>query len=667
MGMRAGPRSGHGKDDPDAAFKKTGTRARLALVSSPWPFFDRPSIQLGSLKGFLKKVLPDVAVDTYHLYLKIAQILGYDLYQGISTRLWVAECPYAALLYPHRIETVHRFWRRKTREDSRLSSIDFITLCDKIRTVSGSLLEKTSWDRYDLVGFSICLDQLSSSLYFIREIKKRAPHVPIVAGGSSCAGEMGKSLLQVVPEVDYVIQGEGEIPLSKLIRFMTGHRHSASHSSSITGTPAEKASLNSHSNVPDLPGGAHLKGSWPDIPGLMSGNPKRGRANSQQIRDLDELPIPDYTDYFCDLTSLDPDHRFLPRLPMEISRGCWWRKRSHEPNEKGCAFCNLNLQWEGYRRKSADRVISEIDALVKRHQVLNISFMDNLLPARGLETLFSGIEHLGVDLKLFSEIRADTSHQVLRKMAAAGMREVQVGVEALSTRLLKKLNKGTTAMDNLEIMKHCEHPDMPDLTGNLILEFPSSDSEDVAETLRNLDFAFPFRPLKGIPLWLGYGSTVWRHPDRYGMRLTGNHRNYGYLFPEAIRQKICFMMQGYHGGVRYQHRLWAPVREKITQWHAFYDDVHKKAGFCPVLWYQDGKDFLIIHQRRLNMADMTHRLKGSSRGIYRFCARQRALAEIVARFPRFGEDQITAFLRMMVGKRLMFKEKDRFLSLAIRR
>ncbi|MDZ7698546.1 MAG: hypothetical protein U5R49_17010 [Deltaproteobacteria bacterium] len=161
--------------------------------------------------------------------------------------------------------------------------------------------------------------------------------------------------------------------------------------------------------------------------------------------------------------------------------------------------------------------------------------------------------------------------------------------------------------------------------------------------LRNLDFAFPFRPLKGIPLWLGYGSTVWRHPGRYGIRLTGNHRNYGYLFPEAIRQKICFMMQGYHGGVRYQHRLWSPVREKINQWRTFYAEIHKRPGFCPVLWYQDGKDFLIIHQRRLNKADMTHRLKGSSRGIYRFCDTQRSLSEIVNRFPHSAKTRSPRF------------------------
>ena len=34
-------------------------------------------------------------------------------------------------------------------------------------------------------------------------------------------------------------------------------------------------------------------------------------------------------------------------------------------------------------------------------------------------------------------------------------------------------------------------------------------------------------------------------------------------------------------------------------------------------------------------------------------------------FPAFAEDKILAFLKMMVGKKLMFQERDRYLSLAI--
>jgi hypothetical protein len=41
------------------------------------------------------------------------------------------------------------------------------------------------------------------------------------------------------------------------------------------------------------------------------------------------------------------------------------------------------------------------------------------------------------------------------------------------------------------------------------------------------------------------------------------------------------------------------------------------------------------------------------------------MREILARFPGFGEDKVGPFLRMMVEKRLMFNEKERYLSLAV--
>ncbi len=600
---------------------------RIALVSAPWPLFDRPSIQLGSLKAFVEKGLPDIRVHTLHAYLKIAQAIGYPLYHVISERSWIAECPYAALLYPDRMKTVSQYWNRRGRSHPRLKSTDFVDLCGRIQAASLAIADAEPWDSSLLVGFSISLAQLTSSLYFIREIKRRAPRVPIVAGGSACAGALGESLVNGVPEIDYVIRGEGELPLLQLTE-------------SLRACPEAAQPL--------------------DIPGLIQKGSAPGRETCQQVRDLNELPIPDYSDYFREMTSSGPRYAFMPKLSMEMSRGCWWNKGG-----TGCAFCNLNLQWQGYRSKSPDRTVREIEALVTRHQVLSVSFMDNLLPASGLEAFFHDIRGLGLDLRLFSEIRAKTPRSVLEAMAAAGMQEVQVGIEALSSCLLKRLNKGTTAMDNFEIMKRCESPYFPDLTANLILGFPSSDSQDVAETLENLPFAFPFRPLKGVDLWLGYGSALWRDPQRYGIRLRGNHPDYGHLFPREALAKLRFMMQGYQGGLRHQRRIWAPVRKKLAEWHDVYSRMHEKPGFDPIISYRDGGTFLIIRERRLNDEPMTHRLKGTSRSIYLFCDTQRSMGEILSRFPQVGEDRMTSFLRMMVEKRLMFTEGERYLSLAV--
>ena len=401
------------------------------------------------------------------------------------------------------------------------------------------------------------------------------------------------------------------------------------------------------------------------IPGLISRHEDPPDREISQVSDLDELPVPEYDDYFDQVRSLGSDKAFLPKIPMEISRGCWWRKSIGPGSTSGCAFCNLNLQWQGYRAKSNNKIIKELETLTDQYQVLSVFFMDNLLPAKGLEKLFRRIQEIGKDLRLFCEIRATTQREVLAAMGAAGMREVQVGVESLSTSLLRKLNKGTTAMDNLEIMKNCETPGLPDLTGNLILAFPSSDEQDVTETLANLEFAFPFRPLKGISFWLGYGSSVWQMPGAYGIKRVRNHPFYAHLFPTEVLQRLKLIIQGHQGGVRYQHRLWQPVREKIEAWRTSYLELHKDPGCDPVLSFQDGRDFMIIRERRPGNHDMTHRLKDTSRKIYLFCQTQQSKSQILSQFPGFGEEKVRTFLSMMVEKRLMFNEGERYLSLAV--
>lgn len=62
---------------------------------------------------------------------------------------------------------------------------------------------------------------------------------------------------------------------------------------------------------------------------------------------------------------------------------------------------------------------------------------------------------------------------------------------------------------------------------------------------------------------------------------------------------------------------------------------------------------------------MNHRLAGTSRKIYLFCSHPRSLVEILETFPSVGADQVRSFLAMMVDKKLMFSEDQRFLSLAI--
>ncbi len=601
------------------------------MVSTPWSLFGRPSIQLGVLKACLAESIPDVPVETRPLYLRVAQRVGYPIYRAISGKTWLAESVYAALLYPDLKDRAESLFHKESRGEKSLRGLRFHELCGEIEEVSAELIHSEDWGEVGLVGFSACLCQLTSSLYFIRKIKRDVPQLPVVLGGSLLIPKSVDGFFRCFPEVDYVIHGEGEIPLTQLVRAL---KAGAGRSESL--------------NIPGV-----VCGSRPNAPDL---------GEFVQAEGLDQFPAPDYDDYFAVLRSFPASARFFPTLPVEGSRGCWWRRKNQALGQ-GCAFCNLNLQWNGYRSKGVQRFVSEIDRLTDRHQLLSVSVVDNVLPAKQSREIFSSLSDLDKDLGIFCETRANTPQELFRKMAEAGVKEVQIGIESLSSSLLGKMNKGTTAVRNLEAMKWCEEYGIEN-NSNLMVHFPGSEVEDVEDTLRALDFAVPFKPLRIVQFTLGFGSAVWCDPERFGIRSVGNHPNYRWLFPKEVFRSVCFITQGYRGDLGLQKRIWRPVKEKVAAWGKDYERARRENGGRSCLSYRDGGTFLIIRRKRAGEEPVLHRLTGKSREVYLLCRNSRSLKRILTT-TSLAEDRLLPFLRMMVDKRLMFEEGGRYLSLAV--
>ena len=611
---------------------KESRRKQIVLVSTPWPLFNRPSIQLGVLKAYLTTKHPGLEVRAHHFYLQLADAIGYGVYQNISERTWLAESVYAALLHPERAAAIEALFCRKATGRPMLKDLDFKAMIAKVEAVSQEFIAAVSWERVLLAGFSLCLCQLTAVLFFIKRIKALNPDLPVVVGGSMFTGDSLPRLLRAFPEIDFAVNGEGERPLSLLVGRLTR----------VAGP-----------RVLPPPGVIDRKIAAREEP-----------VPRNQLKALSSLPIPDFTDYFTLLKSLSPDNSFFPTLPAEMSRGCWWRRPAVGKTFSGCAFCNLNRQWKGYRAKKPQQVVREVDILTTRYRCLSVAFVDNLLPRTSSGEIFQKLAGLKKDLHFFCEIRADTPREWLERMKRAGVAELQIGIEALSTRLLVKLNKGITAIENLAVMKTCEELGLVNAS-NLILHFPGSDQEDVDETLHNLEFAQPYYPIQCVRFWLGLGSPVWSNPVNFGLRSINNHPNWATLFPPEVFTMVRFPLQSYRGDRTVQQKLWRPVQAKVKHWKRAYTELHQGSFYKPILGYYDGGEFLVIRQRRFRADTLTHRLVGSSRKIYLFCNQPRALAEIQARFPKITTDQLLDFLHMMVGKKLMFDENRRFLSLAV--
>ncbi len=594
---------------------------RLGLLSLPWALFNRPSAQLGVLKAYLENAgAGNLAVTSLHPFLGLAKALGPGLYHEISQQVWLCEGLYAGLLFPEQRPHLGPFLTRRLKALPQGKGHSLDGLWAKVEAHFAGWLAATDWQAFDLLGFSVCFNQLLSSLHAAREIKKMHPALPIVFGGSSCVAGMGASLLAAFPWLDYVVHGEGELPLAALCQALAG-----------------KAPL---------------------PPQVL----RQGQAGKMavpavcQIKNLDRLPPPDYGDYFRELKSVFAGEPFVPEIPVEFSRGCWWGK---------CTFCNLNLQWQGYRGKSAVRMREEVETLAERHGCLDFSFTDNVLPLKEAERFFPALAAAGKDFRFFAEIRVTQRGRSLAAFRQGGLVTVQAGIEALSQSLLDRLRKGATVIENLALMKEAVGLGIR-LDGNLITEFPLSGEEEVEQTLECLDFVLPFTPLATAAFFLGHGCEVAEKPDEYGIRAIVQHRHNRRLFPAPVLKKLTLLLNDYCGDRVRQRRLWLPVVRKVAAWRRFHAARKTPAHLVPPLSFRDGGTFLLIRQELPGRPTLHHRLRGSSRSIYLACGEIRELAELEGRFPRIGREQLLKFLGELAVKRLLFVQGTRYLALAVR-
>ncbi len=294
---------------------------QVLLLSMPWAPFNRPSIQLGALKGYLDRQFADLRVQSRHPSLTAAAAIGTDRYRRISENTWAGEALYSGLLFPELRDAARRLFRRELPD---LGVATYDALLPVLDAHLDTCLDQLPVADCQLVGFSVCFSQLSASLLAASRLKERQPEVRVVFGGSVITPELARSLPEAFPAVDECITGEGERPLARLIASLGGD------------TPFRASGIDAAE------------------PQVAAPEPAPEPAT---IADLDTLPLPDYTDYFAELAVSQLN--FIPHLPVEFSRGCWWNR---------CAFCNLNLQWQGYRHKSADRMLTEIRTLTGRHR-----------------------------------------------------------------------------------------------------------------------------------------------------------------------------------------------------------------------------------------------------------------------------------------------------------
>ena len=473
------------------------------LIAMPFAIAVGPSIGLSLLKAGLAR--RGIGAEIRYFNITFARRIDDALHNWIAARQMrlLGEWVFAPSLRGPVTRDVERaFWADALHGICGDGSEENIA---ELKEKTGSLQQQAEqfidemaasvdWTRYRIVGFSSTYQQDLASLALACRIKQASPETIIVFGGAHCEAEMGAARLRNFPFIDYVFSGAADATFPSFVE------------SILAGTPLE------------LDAGFIRRHP-------VSGEVVQPSSWVSPVPDLDDLPYPNYDDYFDQVGVREDGMQF--GIPFETSRGCWWGEKAH------CTFCGLNGMTMPFQRKSPQRVLDEIawlsdrycgpiDAMVDVSNILDMGYFDNVMPE---------LARLKNKPNLFFETKSNLSPEQVRALARAGVRKIQPGIESLSTPVLKLMRKGCTMLQNIQLLKSCAGVGI-EPTWNLIYGFPGEDPE----SYREMEQLIPLVSHLPEPTSLGQVrldrfSPYFRDPASLGMVNVQPNRLYGNLYP----------------------------------------------------------------------------------------------------------------------------------------
>ncbi|MCP4220869.1 MAG: RiPP maturation radical SAM protein 1, partial [bacterium] len=268
-----------------------GSSVQVCLVAVPYFSLRKPSIALGLLKSSLTRA--SITSEVIYSNLKFAEAVGFDIYNFIDSLSfedllgeWIfSEKAFSAeLLSQYKIDSGRylKLAEQVIGSDYGRATINNIlngkTFADyfyNLRRHASRFIDREA-ERIlaknpRIVGCSSTFQEHCASLALLRRIKQLAPHVITILGGGNCEDTLGMVTHKRFLWVDYVVSGEAETLLPELC-----------------GKIFEKGR---QIPLPEMP---------PGVLGPAHRSSNTGRKNPavSYISQLDQLPVPDYDDYF---------------------------------------------------------------------------------------------------------------------------------------------------------------------------------------------------------------------------------------------------------------------------------------------------------------------------------------------------------------------------------
>lgn len=605
----------------------------VALVTMPFVSASSPSIQIGLLKPIAES--HGFPTETFHLNLELSHQIGEERYEqlcqfrGPLIGDWLfsvaafgpdAPDPDGALVDELSAELPRgmvpdagdRGWLRDLRDDDVPRYLErMLTLVD--------------WSRFAVVGFTSTFQQNAASFALAAAIKRRWPQVTTLFGGANFEGEMGRELVRSVDAVDLAVSGEADVAFGRLLVALAEG-----------GDPT----------------------SVPGVLARQDGDVVAGPPPPPFDR-LDELPVPDYREFFDRaerLGAVAGAGRRLTTVPFESARGCWWGAKRH------CTFCGLNGHTMAFRAKRPERVEHELAVLAERHRSFTFAAVDNILEPSYLDDLFPHLAAARASYQLFYEVKANLSPPQLRTLRAAGVQHIQPGIESLSSRVLGLMRKGTRASTNVNLLRWARHYGIH-VTWNVLWGFPGEAEDDYrhqADLFRSLVHLQP--PGGGGRIWMERFSPIFSDRAAFPATHVRANRSYRYVYPASVDvEKVAYFFD-YQLERTLPDEAYAETAAAVQAWNDAWSD-----GPRPVLRMWRSPGFIQIDDSRDPGRPSTSTFRGPLADLYLACFDRPRKPEDARRSAGLEHPAaaVEAALDEFVERRLMLRDGNLFLALAL--
>jgi ribosomal peptide maturation radical SAM protein 1 len=602
---------------------------RIVLVDMPWSSIYTPSLALGVLKRRVLDVFPDADVRVMHANLDYIDWVSARASFSFEDYEWCvssyfsgySEWIFSAALNEQprwKVEEFNATLDGKQPEPMLAMATQLHELAPLfVRDIAAEIAAAAP----DVVGFTSTFAQNAAAIAAARAVKSMAQGAAVVFGGANCDGPQGAALHRNFPFIDFVVRGEGEVTFPQLLEVIRDG-----------GT---------------LDGIAGL--CWRNDDGESVVNPVQAKTLPPAA-----LVAPDFGDYFELHARSTAGSWVEPRLIVESARGCWWGEKHH------CTFCGLNGSLMEFRSKDPGRFVDELLGLVERHRILDVWVTDNILDMSYLNSMAPRLAQSGYDLRISYEIKANLRRDQLQTIYAAGISYVQPGVENLSSRVLKLMDKGVTGCQNIRLLRDAETVGM-NLSWNYLHGFPGeadADYDTVTEQVPALHHLTP--PSGTIRLKVERFSPYFDRPELgFGELTPAAHYRHIYDLPEAELTDLVYVFDSPKRGID-SHCL-DRLRRAVAEWKDAY--VRSRLTHCDL-----GDHIVLVDTRpgfTWHVLDLDDPLEVT---VFRLLDQPRK-AEVLARaaadaHPGVTLSQIADLLARWQALGLVFAEGGQFVQVA---